>query len=391
MHMNVGQERRYVNNTSESASVTTGVLGGSLDVVKSGQVPSPLSLTPESAAGCTGYIESANLGGGSEAAVAIACEAVVTGRHSHRVTVGYYGEGSREIWVECFDIRSSDYGLSRIGAFKARGAFHAIERLKQDPSFIKSGGMEKGVVGFSAGNHAQALALASEESDIPAYIVMSDMTRPNKIAATNGYGANVIVCPRFERETTTAKIVADKGARLVPPFNHPDIILGQATAGLELQEQADNLDAINAPCSGTALSCEETSIRVFGAEPEFEGADDCRRGFLTSVRVTSVNTNTIANGLIGVVGEIPWSVIYERKLVDGMFAVSEKQILEPTRLILERLKMVVEPAAAVSLAVALYNEEFRQMVEKEASEKGWDLGLILSGNVSTDGLAKLFW
>ncbi|KXG54517.1 Tryptophan synthase beta subunit-like PLP-dependent enzymes superfamily [Penicillium griseofulvum] len=276
------------------------------------------------------------------------------------------------LWFKCEN-------LQRIGAFKARGAFHAIERLKQDPSFIESGGMEKGVVGFSAGNHAQALALAAKESGIPAYIVMPDITRLNKIAATKGYGANVI------------------GARLVPPFNHPDVILGQTTAGLELQEQADNLDAIIASCSGggllagTALSCEKTSIRVFGAEPEFEGADDCRRGFLSGERITSVNTNTIADGLIGVVGEIPWSVIYVRKLVDGMFAVSEEQILEATRLIFERLKMVVEPAAAVTLAVVLYNEEFRQMVEKEAGDKGWDLGLILSGgNVSAEGLAKLF-
>lgn len=104
-----------------------------------------------------------------------------------------------------------------------------------------------------AGNHAQALALAAKESGIPAYIVMPDITRPNKIAATKGYGANVIVCPRFERETTAAKIVAEKGARLVPPFNHPDVILGQATVGLELQEQADNLDAIIAPCSVLAF------------------------------------------------------------------------------------------------------------------------------------------
>ncbi|CAG7925071.1 unnamed protein product [Penicillium olsonii] len=294
------------------------------------------------------------------------------------------------LWFKCEN-------LQRAGAFKARGAFHAIERLKQDPSFTQNGGMEKGVVGFSSGNHAQALALAAKESGIPAYIVMPDTTRPNKIAATEGYGAKVISCARFERETTAARIVAEKGARLVPPFNHPDVILGQATAGLELQEQADDLDAIITPCSGggllagTALSCENTPIRVFGAEPEFEGADDGRLGFLTGERVTHVNTNTIADGLIGVVGEIPWSVIYDRKLVDGMFAVSEEQILEATRLILERLKVVVEPAAAVTLAVALYNEEFRQMVEREAGEKGWDLGLILSGgNVSAEGLAKLF-
>ncbi|KAL7755482.1 hypothetical protein ACKLNR_014580 [Fusarium oxysporum f. sp. zingiberi] len=185
-------------------------------------------------------------------------------------------------------------------------------------NLIDNGGIQKGVVGFSAGNHAQVLALAARESGITAYIVMPDITRPYKNGATKGYGANVVICPRFERETTAARIVAEKGARLVPPFNHTDVILGQATAGLELQEQADHLDAIIAPCSGggllsgTAISCEGTPIRVFGAEPEFEGADDGRRGFLAGKRVTSVTTNTIADGLIGVVGDLPWSVIYER-------------------------------------------------------------------------------
>jgi threonine dehydratase len=247
------------------------------------------------------------------------------------------------------------------------------------------------------GNHAQALALAAKESGIPAYIVMPDIVRPNKIAATKGYGAEVILCGRFEREIAAAKIVAEKGARLVPPFDHPDVILGQATAGLEFQEQVKELDAILAPCSGggllsgVALSCENTGIRVFGVEPEFEGADDVRRGFLTGERITQVKTNTIADGLIGVVGVHTWGLIYKRKLVTAMYAVTEEQILEATRLILERLKLVVEPSAAVPLAVVLYNEEFRAMVEREAGEVGWDVGIVLSGgNMSAEGFAKLF-
>lgn len=109
---------------------------------------------------------------------------------------------------------------------------------------------------------------------------MPDIVRPNKIETTKGYG----LCGRFEREIAASRIVAEKGARLVPPFDHPDIILGQASVGLELQEQV-KVDAVIAPCSGrgllsgVALSCEGTGIRVFGAEPEFEGADDVRRGF----------------------------------------------------------------------------------------------------------------
>ncbi|KAL2674002.1 hypothetical protein Neosp_012448 [[Neocosmospora] mangrovei] len=288
------------------------------------------------------------------------------------------------LWFKCEN-------MQRMGAFKARGAFHAIERLKQDPEWIAEGGMKKGV----------ALALAAQESGIPAYIVMPDVTRPNKIAATKGYGANVTLCERFGREAAAAKITAETGARLVPPFNHPDVMLGAGTAGLELQHQVEKLgsalDAIIAPCSGggllsgTALSCEGTPISVFGCEPEFEGADDARRGFIKGERITEVKTSTIADGLIGVVGPLPWSVIYERKLVKAMYAVTEDQILEATRLVLERMKLFIEPSAAVPLAAVLFNEEFRAMVEREAGENGWDVGIILSGgNVSAEGLAKLF-
>ncbi|KAJ0373509.1 hypothetical protein COL26b_008230 [Colletotrichum chrysophilum] len=282
------------------------------------------------------------------------------------------------LWFKCENIQ-------RIGAFKARGAFHAIERLKKEPGWLENG------------NHVQALALAARENGITAHIVMPSTTRPYKIDATKGYGANVVVCGPKDREAVAAKIVSETGARLVPPFDHPDVILGQATVGLEMQDQIESLDAVITPCSGggllsgVALSCEGTGVKVFGAEPEFEGADDGRRGYYSGKRVTEVSTRTIADGLIGVVGARPWGIIYERRLVSGMYAVSEAEILEATKLILERLKLVVEPAAAVPLAVALFNEEFRAMVEEEAGEKGWDVGLVLSGgNIGVDGLAKLF-
>ncbi|KAF5495370.1 putative serine racemase [Colletotrichum siamense] len=294
------------------------------------------------------------------------------------------------LWFKCEN-------MQRIGAFKARGAFHAIERLKQEPGWLENDGKTKGVVGFSAGNHAQALALAARENGIAAHIVMPSTTRPYKIDATKGYGANVVVCGPKDREAVAARIVSETGARLVPPFDHPDVILGQATVGLEMQDQIESLDAVIAPCSGggllsgVALSCEGTGVKVFGAEPEFEGGDDGRRGYYSGKRVTEVSTRTIADGLIGVVGARPWDIIYERRLVSGMYAVSEEEIWEATKLILERLKLVVEPAAAVPLAVALFNEEFRVMVEEAAGEKGWDLGLVLSGgNIGVDGLAKLF-
>ncbi len=232
---------------------------------------------------------------------------------------------------------------------------------------------------------------------MPAHVIMPAISSPYKIAATKGYDANVILSGPSDREAVAAQIAAETGARLVPPYNHPDVILGQGTVALELQDQVKGLDAIIAPCSGggllsgVALACEGTGIRVFGAEPEFEGADDGRRRFKTGERVTHVKSGTVADGLIGVVGTIPWSIIYERRLVSDMFAVSEAQILEATKLILERLKVVVEPSAAVPLAVALFNEDFRKMVENVAGDAGWDVGLVLSGgNISLDRLSQLY-
>ncbi|KAK2055871.1 pyridoxal-phosphate dependent enzyme [Colletotrichum caudatum] len=334
------------------------------------------------------------------------------------------------LWFKCEN-------LQRVGAFKVRGAFHAVERLKREPGWLEGGGRDKGVVTHSSGNHAQALALAARESGIPAHIVMPDISPPNKIAATRGYGANVVFSgsTSAEREAVADRVVAETGARLVPPYDHPDIMLGQGTMGLELQEQVRDLmaaghsaerptfnstglppassssssssssaaaaprglNAVMTPCggggmlSGVALSCEGTGIRVFGAEPEFEGADDCRRGLEAGRRVEAVRSLTVADGLRTPVGRHPWSVIHDRRLVAGVFAASEAEIVAATRLVLERFKLVVEPSGAVPLAVALFNEDFRAMVEREAGEAGWDLGLVFSGgNVAVEGLLKMF-
>ncbi|KAH7368018.1 tryptophan synthase beta subunit-like PLP-dependent enzyme [Plectosphaerella cucumerina] len=281
------------------------------------------------------------------------------------------------LWFKCENFQ-------RGGAFKARGAFHALERLKMEPGWAENGGREKGVATHSSGNHAQALALAAKENGIPAHIVMPSVTTPYKVNATKGFGANVIFSTLTDRLAVAERVVAETGARMIPPYDHPDIILGQGTMGLELQEQIEHLDAIMAPCSGggmlsgVALSCEGTGIKVFGAEPEFEGADDAKRGMEQGKRITNVNSMSIADGLRSYLGVHPWSVLYERKLVQGMYAVSEEEIKAAMKLVLERMKLVIEPSAAVPLAV-------------EAGDAGWDLGLILSGgNIAVDGLAKLF-
>lgn len=277
-----------------------------------------------------------------------------------------------------------------------------------------------------AGNHAQALALAAKESGIKAHIVMPEISNPLKIAATRGYGANVIFSgsTSVEREAMADKVIAETGARLVPPYDHPDIMLGQGTLGLELQQQVRDLiadeaqhsfrapktisspgvgrenkglDAIITPCggggmlSGVALSCEGTGIKVFGAEPSFQGADDGKRGYESGTRVAAVSSLTIADGLRTPVGVHPWKVIYERRLVSGFYSVTDDEIKAAMKLVFERFKLVVEPSACVGLAVALFDEDFRSMVEREGGEAGWDLGIVFSGgNVGLGAVGKLF-
>lgn len=273
----------------------------------------------------------------------------------------------------------------------------------------------------ATGNHAQALALAAKTFDIPAHIVMPTISTPSKIAGTKSYGANVIHSGSTsdEREAVVADVVAKTGAILVPPYDHPDIILGQGTLALELQEQAEeilakgnkktgdmgigvhndgaSLDAVIAPCggggmlSGVATALSGTGIKVFGCEPSFEGADDARRGLLQNSRITKVKTLTIADGLRTPVGEIPWTVLSDETKVASMFAVTEDQIKKAMRLLLERAKIFVEPSSAVPLAVVLFNEEFRRIVEREAGDRGWNIGVVLSGgNTTVDAIAKLF-
>lgn len=237
---------------------------------------------------------------------------------------------------------------------------------------------------------------------------MPEISTAGKVAATRGYGANVVFSgsTSVEREAAAARVMAETGATMVPPYDHPDIVLGQGTLGLEFQDQVvelmgekkkKGLDAIITPCggggmlSGVALSCEGTGIRVFGSEPSFQGADDCRRGLEAGKRVESVSTLTVADGLRTPVGAIPWSIIHDRGLVKAVYSVTEAQIAAALRLVLERMKVVVEPSAAVPLAVVLFNEEFRALVEREAGPEGWDVGVVFSGgNVGLDKLGALF-
>lgn len=270
---------------------------------------------------------------------------------------------------------------------------------------------------FNTGNHAQALALAAKTFNIPAHIVMPTISTPSKISGTKSYGAHVVFSgsTSTEREAVVAEIISETNAILVPPYDHPDIILGQGTLALELEKQASEilsgstltpigirdegkaLDAVIAPCggggmlSGVATALDGTGIRVFGSEPSFEGADDARRGLAAGQRIETVKTLTIADGLRTPVGKIPWTVLSDPTKLAGMFAVTEAQIKAAMKLLLERAKIFVEPSAAVPLAVVLFNEDFRRIVEKESGEKGWNVGVVLSGgNTTVEAIAKLF-
>lgn len=253
---------------------------------------------------------------------------------------------------------------------------------------------------------------------------MPSISTPSKIAGTKSYGAEVIFSgsTSVEREAVVAEIQTKTNAILVPPYDDFNVICGQGTTGLELEGQYERLvgeepylsahggsykdgdgndkaklDAVITPIGGGGLNAgvatyfSDKPTRVYGAEPSFQGGDDCRRGLASGSRVESVKTLTIADGLRTPVGLLNWEVISDKNKVAGVFAVTEEQIKAALRLVLERMKVVVEPSAVVGLAVCLFDEEFRGIVEREGGEEGWDVGVVFSGgNTTVEGIGKLF-
>ena len=237
--------------------------------------------------------------------------------------------------------------------------------------------------------------------------------RSSKIAGTQSQGAilHFSGSTAQEREAVVADVVKETGATLVPPYDHPDIILGQGTMGIEFEREVEELirgkqnlsvmegkaglDAVVAPCggggmlSGNAVPLKGTGIRVFGAEPSFQGADDARRGVEAGQRITSVKTLTIADGLRTPLGEWTWKIVSDKGHVEGLYSVTERNIRDAMKLVLERMKVVVEPSAVVPLAVVLYNEDFRKLVER--SGEGWNVGVVFSGgNTTVEAISKIF-
>lgn len=271
--------------------------------------------------------------------------------------------------------------LQRVGAFKFRGAYNALSKLSQAER-------DRGVVAFSSGNHAQGVALAARELGMRATIVMPVNANPLKLAATRGYGAEVV---EFDpatrtREEIAGAIQAERGAVLIPPFDHPDVIAGQGTAALELFEDVPDLDIVVAPAggggllSGTAIVARALSahVEVVGAEPA--AGDDWQRSFAAGEPVTIPAPQTIADGLkLTRPGSMTWPIVHE--LVSRFVTVGDAEIARTMRLLFERTKLVVEPAGAVPVAAA---------VQGKLGVSGKRIGLIVSGgNVDVATFAEI--
>ena len=267
--------------------------------------------------------------------------------------------------------------LQKVGAFKARGACNAVFSLDNAEA-------RRGVVTHSSGNHGAAVAWAAARRGIPAWVVMPENSAEIKKAAVQGLGATVRFCaPTLEaRDTTCAAVLAETGAVLVHPYDDWRVIAGQGTAALELLEEIPDLDAIITPVggggllSGTAIASRgmKPSIRIYGAEPA--GADDAWRSLQSGRIVPQTDPRTIADGLRSSLGVKTFAVL--STLVDAIGTTSEEAIVQAMRLTWDKLKLVIEPSAAVPLAA---------LVERKLPVAGLRVGIVVSGgNVDLDRL-----
>jgi threo-3-hydroxy-L-aspartate ammonia-lyase len=271
--------------------------------------------------------------------------------------------------------------FQRMGAFKFRGAFNALARFTPDQK-------RAGVIAFSSGNHAQAIALAARLLGIPAVIVMPLDAPSSKMEATRGYGAEVITYDRYsqDREALTKQIAADRGMTLIPPYDHEDVIAGQGTAAKELIEEAGELDLLFAPLggggllSGTALAARALSpkCKVHGVEPEAgnDGQQSLRRGEIVHIAVPK----TLADGAqTQHLGQLTFGVL--RRDVADVLTATDAQLVDAMRFFAERMKMVVEPTGCLGFAGARHGG---------VDIEGRRVGIIISGgNVDIARFAQL--
>jgi threonine dehydratase len=296
---------------------------------------------------------------------------------AHRTPVMSSATLNRRLGAEVF-FKCENF--QRIGAFKIRGAYNAMSRLTEAEA-------KRGVVTYSSGNHAQAVALVGRMLSIPTTVVMPADAPALKLSATKDYGATVLTYePEKEsRESIAEALLVERGCVLIPPFDHPDVIAGQGTAALELVDHVGKLDLLLVPCggggllSGSAIATKgrAPACRVVGVEPEL--ADDAARSFQTGTLQRVHNPPTIADGTrTASLGDITFPLVLAH--ADDMKTVSEAAICEAVRYFFYRMKLVVEPSGALGLAA---------LISGAVSPAG-KVGVIVSGgNVDGVTMAKI--
>jgi threonine dehydratase len=291
---------------------------------------------------------------------------VVTSRSFNEAT-------GKEVFFKCEN-------LQRAGAFKIRGATNKILSLTDEEK-------KRGVAAFSSGNHAQAVALASREAGIRAVIAMPDDAPKAKVAATRGYGAEIVFYDRLkqDREEVAIELAKRDGRVMVPPYDDYLILAGQGTCGLEFLEDVPDLDCLLAPCSGgglfagvsTAAKAINPKIRCFPVEPDT--ADDTLQSFLKGERVSIPPPPTIADGLrVQSPGTLTFPVL--QKTAEDVLTVSDEEIIETIKFFLFRMKLLVEPSGAAAAAAVLTGKLPRDTKR---------VGVIISGgNIDADLLTQ---
>jgi threo-3-hydroxy-L-aspartate ammonia-lyase len=271
--------------------------------------------------------------------------------------------------------------LQRVGAFKFRGAYNALSRFSAEQR-------RAGAVAFSSGNHAQAIALAAQLLGIPAAIVMPTDAPAGKLAATRGYGAEIVTYDRFaeDREAIARRLAGERGMTVIPPYDHADVIAGQGTAAAELFAEVGELDHLFVPLGGggliggTALVAHAVSprCRVWGVEPE--AGNDGQRSLRAGEIVRIATPATIADGAqTQHLGELTFAII--RRDVAGIVTATDAQLVEAMRFFGERMKLVVEPTGCLGFAGARH---------AGVPIRGSRVGVIVSGgNVDLARYAQL--
>ncbi|MGB3483764.1 MAG: threonine/serine dehydratase [Mycobacterium sp.] len=254
-----------------------------------------------------------------------------------------WGDADRPLWLK-------PENLQAIGAFKVRGAFNALAGLDDATR-------ARGVVAYSSGNHAQAVAYAAAQYRIPAHIVMPEETPDIKVQATRHHGAQVVLCGAGQRERVAAELLESTGGVLVPPFDHPAIIAGQGTIGLEIAADLPDVSTVLVPVSGGGLAsgigiaikalCPQA--KVFGVEPELaaDAAESLRLGRRVDWPIEDRN-RTIADGLRSAPSELTFAHL--QTVLDGIITVTEDEIRAAVRELAYKAHLVAEPSGAVALA-----------------------------------------